>query len=407
MASKAYPASQVGIKGHVGISFHRTGRVDDAAFESIQKTHLPNHGENTAYTLMPVAKDDLESGDFYHLYTKGELRLYHLLDSKRPLKNLESAGEAMAIRAKFLESEGHNPTTFWQRAFKLEIEVPGVNVASPNLNPSREPTPLDNHFIVCNEAVLRTVWVDGHTVGIDKEDSISRLVRQFVLIRAGTVHAVFKQLGAPDASPDFKIRITQGSKRVYPTDTFHYHAGLRLGGELEGFPSMDRCLDMAPGGLIKQKAEKPRGQYDWDSTSAIEITVRIRPWSLKDPKLPELPPKPKAIGKAVGWNRGTDSSLRSIPDNDAISPSPIPFLDPQDQEVTEEPDPPGVSQNHRRTGRLSAIFRGFGRRTTKRSGSARTANAEADHHNSGKELRESKHEIFGWRFTKRAEEGRR
>lgn len=85
----------------------------------------------------------------------------------------------MAVCVKFLASSTHNPA-LKRAAFKLEIAVAGVNVASP------EPGEFHDHFIVCDESSLRTVWIDGHTVRVDEADSSSRLVRQFVLIRPGT-----------------------------------------------------------------------------------------------------------------------------------------------------------------------------------------------------------------------------
>ncbi|KAH8906837.1 hypothetical protein BR93DRAFT_958961 [Coniochaeta sp. PMI_546] len=478
MAAPGSQVFQVGVKELLGISFHRTPRVGDAPDKRVQKIYWPNHAEDNAYALTSVAEDGTGSGDSYNLYTQ--------------------AAEAMAVCLKFLPSERNDPA-LKRAAFKLQIEVAGVNLASP------KPGQFDDHFIVCDESALQTVWIDGHTVGVYKADPSSHLVRQLVLIRAGTGHAVFDQLGAQNAPTDFKIRITPGfcketaespepPRPLVRTQTFveRYwsqaelefnaligklkHAGdkrqqifvktltgktitchLKLNEEkvehvmwqikaVEGIPldqqrlifagkqlecdrlladyeikkestlhlvirirgghppRIDRQLEIAPGGLIIQKVGKPKGQYDWDSGSAIETTVRIRAIPPKNSNALKLPPEPKAIWKAVDFGQENDHHLESISVADMEKPSSIPFLKPEEPELSEVPDilDNGADKNPRKTKRRNQIFK-FSQRSTKQSESEERSNADVEGQNPQKKERSSGRLLGAWRTAKRAE----
>jgi hypothetical protein len=108
-----------------------------------------------------------------------------------------------------------------------------------------------------------------------------------------------------------------------------------------------------------QRLEKPKGQYDWDSDSAIEITVRVNRIFHGAPKLPELPPKP-AQTENTGFNKGTDSTLKSISTNSKNYPDSVDFLKPEEPEVPEVLDKAG-SGNVQSPFRTSLRHRVFSR----------------------------------------------
>lgn len=144
------------------------------------------------------------------------------------------------------------------------------------------------------------------------------------------------------------------------------HLSLLLRGG--GSPILKRRLEIAPGGLIIQQAGMPKGQYDWNSDSSVEITIAIREISRQNPNVPKMPPQ--ATWEADDFNRVTKDTLQSISMRDRINPSSIAFLEPEEPEVPETPGilDNGVEEQPRRT-RHSRRLRTLlsGRHTTQRA----------------------------------------